>query len=319
MFKRLVNELRIDLTLRPKGAMLIKSGLAQISGVDMAWVRVYRNGREEVYLPGSSLKGTIRAHAERIARTMNQYAACNPFAGHRDKGHSCGTALELYQRQHKKAELTMKEAYRLSCPICRLFGNTQMMGRLATEDAYVKEGAVLPSPQQRDGVGIDRFTGGAARGAKFELEVITEGEFQTSLHLTNFELWQLGLLGFVLHDLKDGLVRLGSGKSRGLGKMVASVDLITVHYLGGNVRIADNGHVHLYGVSALYKKAQDEYGMQPDDHLQIEKNGIKILEPALSGLRQTAEFTFDNFPWQPLAEKWLKFVDSYTDLLADFR
>ena len=45
MFKRLVNECTIELTLHPQGAMLIKSGLAQMSGIDMAWVRVYRNGR----------------------------------------------------------------------------------------------------------------------------------------------------------------------------------------------------------------------------------------------------------------------------------
>ena len=321
MFKRLVNECKIELTLRPQGAMLIKSGLAQISGVDMAWVRVFRNGQDEVYLPGSSLKGTIRSHAERIARTMNEHAACDPFAGHRDKDkpHSCGTALELYQKREKKTELTMREAYRLSCPICKLFGNTQMMGRLATEDAYVKEGTNPPSPQQRDGVGIDRFTGGAARGAKFELEVITEGEFHTTLHLTNFELWQLGLLGFVLHDLKDGLVRFGSGKSRGLGKVAATVDTIQLQYVGSPTRLAENGRVHLLGVGALYDRAPEEYGIQSDDHLQVDANGIRIVEPAIPGLRQTAEFTFDDFPWQQLAEKWLAFVNNFTDALADFR
>ena len=321
MFKRLVNECKIELTLRPQGAMLIKSGLAQISGVDMAWVRVFRNGQDEVYLPGSSLKGTIRSHAERIARTLNEHAACDPFAGHRDKDkpHSCGTALELYQKREKKTELTMREAYRLSCPICKLFGNTQMMGRLATEDAYVKEGTNPPSPQQRDGVGIDRFTGGAARGAKFELEVITEGEFHTTFHLTNFELWQLGLLGFVLHDLKDGLVRFGSGKSRGLGKVQATIDSITLHYIGNKEKIITNRHVNLLGVGALFKQANEQYGMQINDRLQFKHNNQNVSEHDLSGLRQTVKVTFDDFPWQQLAEKWLAFVNNFTDALADFR
>jgi len=60
MFKQLVNECLIDLHIYVEGPVLIKSGLAQISGPDMAWVRVFRNGREEVYLPGSSLRSVCR-------------------------------------------------------------------------------------------------------------------------------------------------------------------------------------------------------------------------------------------------------------------
>ena len=316
MFKRLVNECTIELTLHPQGAMLIKSGLAQMTGIDMAWVRVYRNGRSEVYLPGSSLKGTIRSHAERIARTGNEHAACNPFGSFRDKERACGEILDRYQKRGQFAA-TMQESYKNSCPICRLFGNTQMMGRLATEDAYAV--GDLPETQQRDGVGIDRFTGGASRGAKFELEVITEGAFKTTLHLQNFELWQLGLLGFVLHDLKDGLVRMGSGKSRGMGKVTASIGTITLSYLGANGTLEENSQLNILGAGALYQPAQQEYGMQGNDAVQIDRGDVDIPKSALPGLRQTAVFNFDNFPWSQLAQRWNDYVGAFEDPLKQYR
>lgn len=305
MFKRLLNECVIDLTIQPEGAMLIKTGLAQMSGVDMAWVKVPRNGDWEVYLPGSSLKGTIRSHAERIARTLSGAASCDPLGGKRDKLRSCGSALDLMNRDKKDTELTTPLVYQHSCPICRMFGNTWIMGRLATEDAYVSGEA--PQPQHRDGVGIDRFTGGASRGAKFELEVITGGAFKTALHLQNFELWQLGLLGFVLQDMRDGLVRMGSGKSRGLGKVSASVENITLHYVGCKQKIIAGDLLNLLGVGALFDQA-DEYGMVPDDRLQLPKGTAQPGESPFAELRQTVSFSFDAFPWQEVAAKWVQYA-----------
>ncbi|MGH7453564.1 MAG: type III CRISPR-associated RAMP protein Csx7, partial [bacterium] len=288
MFKRLLNECNIELTLRPQGALLIKSGLAQMSGIDMAWVKVFRNGAEEVYLPGSSLKGTIRSHAERLARTLNDFAACDPLAGRRDKVRSCSAALDIMKRDQKERDLATPAVYQHSCPICRLFGNTWIMGRLATADAYAEGEA--PQPQQRDGVGIDRFTGGASRGAKFELEVITGGAFKTALHLQNFELWQLGLIGFVLQDWRDGLVRMGSGKSRGLGKVIADIGKITLHYIGAKEKIIAADRINLLGVGAMFDEAE-KYGMKNDDRLQTATGGAEVVPSPFAGLRQTLAFT----------------------------
>ena len=74
--------------------------------------------------------------------------------------------------------------------------------------------------EQRDGIGIDRFTGGAASGAKFDLEVVSSGvKFETRIHMRNFEVWQLGMLMLIVQDLGDSLIRIGSGRSRGLGNV----------------------------------------------------------------------------------------------------
>lgn len=302
MFKQLVNECVIDLHIKVEGPVLIKSGLAQVGGPDMAWVRVFRNGREEVYLPGSSLKGVLRSHAERIARTLNPEAACDPFADT-----SCGRIFDKRKEKPKTPE-----AYRDACLICKLFGCTAFAGRLATTDAYAI--GTPPEPVQRDGVGIDRFTGGAARGAKFELEVITEGTFATTLHLRNFELWQLALLGFVLQDLADGLIRIGMGKSRGLGKVRGEVQQVRIDFLGPKAPQVVNGELALRGVGSLFDGAK-EYGMIMPDEASIPYSE----ELPSNGLRTTAIFPGQSFPWSAIAELWIQRAEKFTDALTHER
>ena len=72
MHKKFVNHCTIDLTIIPDGPILIKSGKegADPTKPDMEFVETYHAGGRTIYLPGSSLKGAIRAHAERIVRTV---------------------------------------------------------------------------------------------------------------------------------------------------------------------------------------------------------------------------------------------------------
>ncbi len=298
MFKQLVNECIIDLHIKPDGPILIKSGIATVSGPDMAFVTVLRNGDWQVYLPGSSLKGVLRSHAERIARTFTTEAACNPFA---EKGEmmSCGRIFDEQKRWSNA------EVYARSCLICKLFGSTGFAGRLATTDAYAI--GKPPKPQRRDGVGIDRFTGGAARGAKFELEVVTEGAFATTLHLRNFELWQLALVGFLLQDLKDGLIRIGMGKSRGLGKVRGEVKQVRLDFLGPRAPQVRDGQLPLRGVGSLFDGAAD-YGMVTSGEVDVPFGG----ELSSNGVRTTAIFPDDSFPWERIADRWVERVKNYS-------
>ncbi|HDQ73749.1 MAG TPA: CRISPR-associated RAMP protein [Chloroflexi bacterium] len=304
MFKQLVNECVIDLHIRPDGPVLIKSGIATVSGPDMAFVTVLRNGDWEVYLPGSSLKGVLRSHAERIARTFTPEAACDPFAKKDDPEPSCSACFDKRKDEGENG-LDTPTAYRDSCLICQLFGSTWMAGRLATTDAYA---VGEPSqPQRRDGVGIDRFTGGTAYGAKFELEVITEGTFATTLHLRNFELWQLALVGFLLQDLKDGLIRIGMGKSRGLGKARGEVKDVRLDFLGPKAPQIDDGHLPLRGVGSLFDEAE-AYGITTPDEISVPFEG----ELTSNGVRTTAIFPLDSFPWAQIAERWVNRVQGYS-------
>jgi CRISPR-associated RAMP protein (TIGR02581 family) len=232
MHKRFVNHCTIELTIIPDGPILIKSGKegAEPAKPDMEFVETYHETGKTIYLPGSSLKGAIRAHAERIVRTvgsatrpsdLTQIWASDPL--HDD-------AEKYFKAQAREAKKPTEPTaiYQQSCFIGQLFGNTTIASRLRIEDAYPNGEVKL---EERNGVAIDRVFGSVAVGP-FNYQVCTKGEFKTKIHLKNFTLAQLGLLGLVLRDLNDGWFGLGFAKSRGLGTVGVRYDKATVQYPG---------------------------------------------------------------------------------------
>jgi CRISPR-associated RAMP protein (TIGR02581 family) len=242
MLKKIINTAYIELCIIPIDPLLVKSGQASVSGVDMSFVRTYRYGeQEEPFIPGSSLKGVIRSYAERICRSLRDspIPVCLPYvkpgeeAPNERNQASCGLRFEKYKKDKNLSAIPTTDIYRLSCPACRLFGSHRFVGRLGTSDAYLTDDFKATSAyvmEQRDGVAIDRFTGGAAPGAKYDLEVLTRGQFGTSIEIRNFERWQLGLVALILRDMCEGLIRVGSGKSRGLGRIQAEVKQFRIVY-----------------------------------------------------------------------------------------
>lgn len=207
MHGRLYNEAILELTLRPQTPLLIKSG--EPTGLDpslpdMQFVRTRRPDGEVIYIPGSSFRGVLRSHAERLIRSVNENAACR------------ATEQNCLQKQNlKEADLDGQEVYTKSCYACRLFGNTGIAARVKVGDFY-PDGPLLT--EVRHGVAIDRVTGAVAHGP-FQMETVTDGEFSGVITLRNFTLGQLGLLAAALLDIGDGLVPLGHAKSRGLGRV----------------------------------------------------------------------------------------------------
>lgn len=124
MHGRLYNELSLEIAISPQTPLLIKSGQkASIDPAlpDMQFVRTRRrladNTTEEVvYIPGSSLRGVVRAHAERLLRTVNEKYACYVEAKK--------FCLRQNQKEVKEDEEPASRLYRESCYACRLFGNT---------------------------------------------------------------------------------------------------------------------------------------------------------------------------------------------------
>lgn len=295
MHKRRVNQLTLTIAIRPQGPLLIKSGResgADPTLLDMNFVRTYhaRLGENTVYLPGSSLKGTLRSYCEKIARTLAADSrgfppfSCNPLGGGRRPGRDdyfCGRFLENVndaQQQHRDA-----------CPICRTFGHTSLAAHVQVGDAYPLHPA-QPDDRtlfaqandtgQRDGVAIDRVSGAVAVGP-FNLEVVTQGAFYATLLLHNFQLWQVGLLAVALRDLGRGQVPIGFGKSRGLGRV--AVDLVRAEAAyPGRFALADGGRRYdqkLYGVSAFLGDAElKAYDYVEEDAVDLPPDFVVVDE-----------------------------------------
>jgi CRISPR-associated RAMP protein (TIGR02581 family) len=264
MHKKLVNELRLTFRIKPQGPLLIKSGReagADPTLLDMNFVRTtHAELGRTVYLPGSSLKGTVRSYCEKIGRTVG-LKVCDPL----DMRNSCGRRLERMAKTVSGAEIHQK-----LCPICRLFGHTVMASHIRFSDAYPTPETVRmvnDETEERDGVAIDRVSGAVAVGP-FQLEVVTRGEFGASLTLRNFQLWQVGLLAVALRDLADGRVPLGFAKSRGLGRVSLDYDRLEISYPGQFLETGarDFGQ-NLYGVTAFVPA--DDYGYASEEPLPL--------------------------------------------------
>jgi CRISPR-associated RAMP protein (TIGR02581 family) len=308
MLKKLINEAFCTLHITTTGPLLVKSGHATVSGPDMTPVLTFRGSQQEVFIPGSSLKGVFRSHIEKVVGSLKSHVACYPFESNgqerpierevrqSDFRDSCGGVFTQYARRHRDhLENITDRVYAASCPVCRLFGSTGFIGRLAIGDAYLASRQVK---ERRDGVGIDRLTGGASHGAKFEMEVVSSGvEFETDIHLRNFEIWQLGMLFVVLQDLEDELIHIGSGRSRGLGKIKATIsERETSGRPGGFVtstmRASQEPESELWGLGRWLNEPEDQgYGTRPDDFLTLSGP----VERTTRGIRNMRAFTKDAF------------------------
>jgi len=282
MHKRFVNQCTIDLTLVPCGPILIKSGKegADPTKPDMEFVETYHQGGRSIYLPGSSLKGAIRAHAERIVRTVGRES--RP-----DKGNGlwASNPLKLDDYRYFDNISDSQEIYRQSSFTDQMFGNVCLASRVRIQDAYPVDAKQLKI-EERNGVAIDRVFGSVAAGP-FNYQVCTAGEFKTKIHLKNFSLAQLGLIGLVLRDLDEGWFGLGFAKSRGMGLVEVKLNSAVVQYPGcvlENKQICQIGrqqqwpHTMLLGAGVfLEAEERQSYGFPPDD---IEETPIaaKLME-----------------------------------------
>jgi CRISPR-associated RAMP protein (TIGR02581 family) len=284
MHKRFFNEAIIEFTIAPTGPVLIKAGegASDPTKPDMSFVRTMRNGGETIYLPGSSLKGVLRAHCERLARTVQakRRLACDPV-----REREC-------DKQFEGKKMSAADVHRRSCFLCQLFGNTALASHFRISDAY-PVGAC--HTEERNGVAIDRVFGSVAHGP-FNYETVTAGSFETqlnlfktTLHLKNFTLAQVGLLALALRDLTAERVRLGFGKSRGLGTVTARVNAMLLRYplcelQEGKLRLIDGRELgdakQIFGVGAFTQHFPEDsgYGYQVNDIVPLEGYEYSVNE-----------------------------------------
>ena len=231
MHKRTVNQAIIKVVISPVGPLLIKASDqgADPTKPDMEFVETYHIGGRSVYLPGSSLKGAIRAHCERIVRTLGgerpregNVWACDPL----DRNSPCQNLGDRHQGN-------TAAIYKASCTICQIFGSHEIGSHLRITDAYPVD-AENVKREERNGVAIDRVYGSVAVGP-FNFEVITTGEFTTTITVKNFTTAQLALIALAIRDFDEQRVSIGFAKSRGLGQVNMKIKCVAIHYPTGIV------------------------------------------------------------------------------------
>ncbi len=223
----------VTIEIEPVDPVLVKSGYATLDGTDMVPVSTFRNGQQVYYLPGTSLKGVLRSHFERIARTLQPGSVCLPY---HDPKRKLPVPVEAEKQSYgcgyrsREGNDTTAAVYADSCAACRQFGSLKFAGRFSIGDAYPAP-KHEPTIESRNGVGIDRFTGGTVRGVLFDLQALVGGRFVAKIRLANFELWQLAGLKLLLDDFADEMIAVGSGRSRGLGRVRGVVKSFSLTYL----------------------------------------------------------------------------------------
>lgn len=276
MFRKLYNQAVLTGELEPDGPVLIVEGGASLDPVaaDLPFVRTPQNGGSTVYLPGSSLKGVIRAHGERLLAThIGLPAAENPFSTDEE---------EVPRRQKAKDARENGDStavYRLSCEADRLFGSTLIAGRFRVGDAYPTEPnqTTANTTDIRYGVAIDRKKGSVQHGP-FEQEAVTRGRFHFQATFENFELWMVSLVLQVLRDLNVGLVQVGHAKSRGFGTVRVKKPALTFRYPG-----PAPGRLEGVGARETETELREAYGVSADDYAELNS----LPEPETDGLFST--------------------------------
>jgi CRISPR-associated RAMP protein (TIGR02581 family) len=295
MHKAIFLEGSLRLTIEPDGPILIKageSGGADPTLPDMEFVR--SQGR--IYLPGSSLKGVVRAQCERICRSLDgpvRYDHAlqrrsdkdfippltdNPLVerakyqqysrGGDDITFSSGIYFEKLRKESADLASNTAVVFRRSSFVSQIFGHTSLASRVRFADAYPVGEVKI---EERNGVAIDRICGSVAHGP-FNYETVVAGKFPTQITFKNLTLAHLALLGLALRDLAEGRIGIGFGKSRGLGRVKVNFDELRLYYptcelVDGTLRLLSGQTVtpvtKLAGLGALCDERFKAYDLPP--------------------------------------------------------
>lgn len=216
-YKQLSKRVRVKGTLIFDTAFHVGSGREGLLATDMG---VLLDQYDRPILPGSSLKGNFRSTAERLAGHLGLTACLLDVAL---SGVSCITD-ETYRKDHQEtfkalANEPQKLAWLKShtCDVCRLFGSPYQGSRIYFSDGVLTEGG--ESIQVRDGVCIDRDSGTAVHGMKYDFEVVSKDTvYDMTIDLENPADEELALVGAVIAEWEQGF-RVGGFTSRGLGRV----------------------------------------------------------------------------------------------------
>lgn len=212
-FAALQNRLKIAGTLVALTALRIGAGRdTEVTSNDLP---VLRDALGRPFIPGASLKGTLRARVEALINTIapqqvRDFDELEAFQR---------TEIVVLKNEFQDQDRALSDAiWKHSTLIDLTFGAPWVAGRLFLKDAQVLSSAKLGLFEVRNGVAINRDTETVDGGKLYDFEVVPAGtRFQFELTMENAEHWQLGMLLLALKPWERGDVQVGGFRSRGLG------------------------------------------------------------------------------------------------------
>jgi len=255
-FERFTGRFTIQGRLEALTALHVGGGvLGPPTGSDLP---LLRDALGQPFIPGSTLKGALRATVERWVRTVrpSRQRACT-ITGGADERCLAPARLEQLRREAAGDEARLARAVLAeTCWVCQVFGAPWLASRVACADLPVLPATWSGQVAVREGVALDRDTETASSGVRYDLEVVPPGTtFRCTIEAATDVPWQLGLLALALRELAAGRVALGAGRSRGLGRVVLHVEQRTL--------------VRRDAASLLRYLAAPEEGAEPVDDAQI--------------------------------------------------
>lgn len=172
---------------------------------------VHITSKNRPVLPGTSVRGALRARSERIVRVLdaqNDDLIKQLFGWVDDQKNTVKSDAESAQMQKKKeGKSPVKAAHR---------------GKITVEETEINMNTMVAEIQKR--IRIDRFTGGVMSGALFDSmplwpEDETHNHLEIRIAIKDYEDWEAGLMLLVLKDLWTGDLPLGGEKNIGRGTL----------------------------------------------------------------------------------------------------
>ena len=277
MFRTLHNQARLVLKIQPVSPVLVKSagGGLDPTRPEMEFVTVMTDMGRVEYLPGSTIKGSLRSFTERLLLALGK-RACDPI----EKKSPCS------DREHR--------AYPRQCDACKIFGSPNLAGRLRVVDGLPwrmgaadeerKAGRDALRRETRANVAIDRASGAASAKGLFDMDVVTGGAFYPEVTLRNFQLWQLAMLGLAVAELDSGFQQLGSGKSRGLGRVSCTIDQLEIRQVGALANPDE-----LRGMGAVPGEMARGYRLSESDRQPLPEGVARFSAGPLSSVKLGSE------------------------------
>jgi CRISPR-associated RAMP protein (TIGR02581 family) len=178
---------------------------------------VIKTADNKPFIPGSSLRGVLRSHIERIVRAFEDVGAGKSACSPPVEAEWCVTSQ---RREQIRSSANSDDAYARAifhecCRVCRVFGSPWMASRVRISDLPCLNGVEV---ETRDAVAIDREKETVAN--KYDFEAMPVGSrFGLEIMADNLGETERGLLWLGIEELMRDQILVGGFKGRGLGRM----------------------------------------------------------------------------------------------------